>query len=106
MREREVESHLRRKVEQAGGRCEKFIPDLDNGMPDRIVMLPGGVLVWVETKKPRGGKLSEIQKLQHRRLRALGQRVEVVWTKDEADRLVEELAALPAPAPRQGPACE
>lgn len=96
MREREVEGYLRRRVEEAGGRCEKFIPDLDSGMPDRIVMLPGGILVWVETKKPKGGKVSSIQAYQHKRLRALGQRVEVVWTKEQADELVEELTSLPA----------
>lgn len=92
MREREVEAHLRRRVEQAGGRCEKFIPDLDNGMPDRIVLLPRGVLVWVETKKPKGGKVEKLQEFQHDRLRKLGQRVEVVWTKEEADKLVDDLA--------------
>ena len=96
MREREVESHLRRRVEQVGGRCEKFIPDNDAGMPDRIVMLPGGILVWVETKKPKGGRLESLQKFQHDRLRRLGQRVEVVWTKEQGDRLVDELVRLPA----------
>lgn len=98
VREREVESYLRRRVEQAGGRCEKFIPDLDSGMPDRVVMLPGGVLVWVETKKPKGGRVSKLQCVQHDRLRRLGQRVEVVWTKEQADALVAELVPAGAPA--------
>jgi len=96
MREREVEAHLRKSVERAGGRCEKFIPDNDAGMPDRIVMLPGGILVWVETKKPVGGEVSKLQLLQHSRLRRIGQRVEVVWTKEQADALVDELTRLPA----------
>jgi hypothetical protein len=96
VREREIEGYLRRRVEKVGGRCVKFIPDVDNGMPDRVVMLPGGVLLWVETKKPKGGKVSSLQREQHRRLRALGQRVEVVWTKEDADALLSELApALP-----------
>ena len=98
VREREIEGYLRRRVEQAGGRCVKFIPDVDNGMPDRVVMLPGGVLLWVETKKPKGGKVSSLQREQHRRLRALGQRVEVVWTKEDADALLSELT----PAAPQG----
>lgn len=93
VREREVEAYLRTRVEQAGGRCEKFIPDYDSGMPDRVVMLPGGVLVWAETKKPVGGRLTKLQRYQHDRLRALGQRVEVVWTKEQADQLVDELTA-------------
>ena len=89
--ENEVEGHLRRRVEKAGGLCVKFLPDFARGFPDRIVLLPGGVLVWVETKRPQGGVLSPVQKVQHVLLRRLGQRVEVVWTKDQADALIDSL---------------
>ena len=89
--ENEVEGHLRRRVEKAGGVCVKFLPDFARGFPDRIVLLPGGVLVWVETKRPQGGVLSPVQKVQHVLLRRLGQRVEVVWTKDQADALIDSL---------------
>ena len=89
--ENEVEGHLRRRVEKAGGICVKFLPDFARGFPDRIVLLPGGVLVWVETKRPQGGVLSPVQKVQHVLLRRLGQRVEVVWTKDQADALIDSL---------------
>ena len=89
--ENEVEGHLRRRVEKVGGICVKFLPDFARGFPDRIVLLPGGVLVWVETKRPQGGVLSPVQKVQHVLLRRLGQRVEVVWTKDQADDLIDSL---------------
>lgn len=89
--ENEVEGHLRRRVEEVGGVCVKFLPDFARGFPDRIVLLPGGVLVWVETKRPQGGVLSPVQKVQHVLLRRLGQRVEVVWTKDQADDLMDSL---------------
>ena len=89
--ENEVEGHLRRRVEKVGGVCVKFLPDFARGFPDRIVLLPGGVLVWVETKRPQGGVLSPVQKVQHVLLRRLGQRVEVVWTKDQADNLIASL---------------
>lgn len=89
--ENEVEGHLRRRVEKAGGLCVKFLPDFARGFPDRIVLLPSGVLVWVETKRPQGGVLSPVQKVQHVLLRRLGQRVEVVWTKDQADDLIDSL---------------
>ena len=89
--ENEVEGHLRRRVEKAGGVCVKFLPDFARGFPDRIVLLPRGVLVWVETKRPQGGVLSPVQKVQHVLLRRLGQRVEVVWTKDQADDLIDSL---------------
>ena len=89
--ENEVEGHLRRRVEKVGGICVKFLPDFARGFPDRIVLLPGGVLVWVETKRPQGGVLSPVQRVQHVLLRRLGQRVEVVWTKDQADDLIDSL---------------
>lgn len=91
--ENEVEGYLRSRVEKAGGLCVKFLPDFARGFPDRIVLLPGGVLVWVETKRPQGGVLSPVQKVQHVLLRRLGQRVEVVWTKDQADDLIDSLVS-------------
>ena len=91
--ENEVEGHLRRRVEKVGGVCVKFLPDFARGVPDRIVLLPRGVLVWVETKRPQGGVLSPAQKVQHVLLRRLGQRVEVVWTKDQADALIDSLVS-------------
>jgi hypothetical protein len=91
--ESEVESHLRVKVELVGGQCVKFIPDYKRGFPDRLVLLPGGKSVWVETKRPVGGKPSPSQLVAHEQLRRLGQRVEMVWTKEAADRLVEALAS-------------
>ena len=94
--ENEVEGHLRRRVEKVGGICVKFLPDFARGFPDRIVLLPGGVLVWVETKRPQGGVLSPVQKVQHVLLRRLGQRVEVVWTKDQADALIDSLVGTGA----------
>lgn len=42
MRERDVERYLRERVKQLGGRAYKFVSPGNNGVPDRIVMLPGG----------------------------------------------------------------
>ena len=89
--ESEVESHLRRSAESTGGLCVKFLPDYKRGWPDRILLLPAGRLVWVETKRPEGGRLSSAQLVAHEQLRRMGQRVELVWTKEAADRLVESL---------------
>lgn len=89
--ESEVEGYLRKLVERRGGVCIKFLPDYSRGFPDRILLLPGGKLTWVETKRPQGGRLSPAQKVQHVLLRRLGQRVEVVWTKEQADALVKNL---------------
>lgn len=88
--EKEVEKYLRERVEKRGGLCVKFIPDLLRGWPDRIVLLPGGVIVWVELKRPVGGKVSASQRVAHEMLRRLGQRVEIVLTKEDAAQLVDE----------------
>lgn len=91
-RERDVEGYLTRRLAGIGLACKKFIPDQDNGMPDRVVLLPDQRVLWVELKTI-GGELSELQKLRHVELQRAGHAVEVVWTKAQADRLVERLAA-------------
>lgn len=90
-RESEIERYLRRQVEARGGRCVKFNPENNRGWPDRIVLLPGGVLVWVELKRPKGGVIAPAQYVAHEDLRRLGQHVCVVRTQEEVDRLIEEI---------------
>lgn len=87
--ENSVERYLRRSVEERGGRCVKFDPGAYRGWPDRIVILPAGTLLWVETKRPSGGRVSPSQLLAHEQLRRLGQRVVVVWTREQVDALLE-----------------
>jgi hypothetical protein len=91
-REREVEGYLTGQLKsKLGLACMKFLPDNRNGMPDRLILLPGCKVLWVELKTV-GGTLSPIQKLRHEELRRLGHRVVVVWDKLQADELVEELS--------------
>ena len=82
--ESDVERRLTACVERAG------LKHGQDGWPDRIVVLPGGVLVWVELKR-QGGRVAPLQELRMRRLRELGQRVELVWSAQEAEALVERL---------------
>ena len=90
IRERDVESYLVRKLGEVGLPCIKFNPDGKVGMPDRIVLLPGGRVVWVELKTDNG-RLEEIQKLQHRKLENQGHAVAVIWSRDQVDRFVDGL---------------
>ena len=53
------------------------------GMPDLVVMLPGGQTVWIEMKAP-GGRVSPAQKDVHSRLLELGHRVIVAYSAEEA----------------------
>lgn len=74
-----------------GCECVKFIPDYKRGFPDRLIILPEERVVWVETKTI-GGKVSGSQRVAHAILRRLGHRVELVWTKEQAEELVNQLA--------------
>lgn len=90
MRERAVEKHLVEGLKRLSIPCIKFIPDSMRGMPDRIILLPDSRVLWCELKT-QGGKLEPIQEVRHRDLRQAGQQVRVVWSVEEADKLIEEI---------------
>ena len=86
MKESGVESHLFSRIRRIGGECLKFVSPGRAGVTDRIVILPGGEVVWVETKRPKGGRLSPGQVRFHMRMRELMQEVKVLYTKDAVDK--------------------
>lgn len=71
MNEKEVEQRLVAAVKAAGGWCPKFISPCTDGMPDRIILMPGGHIAFVEVKAP-GKKPRKLQIRRHVRLRHLG----------------------------------
>jgi hypothetical protein len=73
--EKDIERKLRREVKAAGGLCIKLTNPMH--IPDRLVIGPGSFLEFVETKKP-GEEPRKGQLEMHRRLRAMGHRVEVI----------------------------
>ena len=77
MREKKIEQRLMKVVRQSGGLCPKFVSPGTAGMPDRIVMLPGGQLSFVEVKAP-GKKTRCLQEKRHKQLQELGFRVFVL----------------------------
>ena len=83
-RERDIERHLRRKVEVAGGLALKFVSPGNDGVPDRIVIMPDGKVTFVELKAPRG-RLSALQRWQQDRLKRRGCAVRTIWTKEQVD---------------------
>lgn len=90
MQEKGVESRLRDEVKKIGGKAYKLSAAVDAGMPDRLVCLPGGRVVFVETKRPKGGRLSTMQKYQHRILRQMGFDVRVINTTELVGEFIEE----------------
>ena len=77
MLEREIEKNLVDGVRNLGGRAYKFVSPGNDGVPDRIVVLPQRAPKFIELKTEYG-RLSNLQKVQIRRLRNLGQDVRVL----------------------------
>ena len=83
MREKVIEQQLVEAVKNAGGMCPKFVSPGFDGMPDRIVLLPGSKAAFVEVKSP-GKKPRPLQVKRHDQLRRLGFQVYVL---DRADQI-------------------
>ena len=90
MLERDIEKALIRKVKSLGGMCEKYTSPSRRSVPDRLVSLPGGRIIFVELKAP-GKKPTENQKRDHEKRRALGCKVMVIDCLEEVDAFPVDL---------------
>jgi hypothetical protein len=88
MRESKVETHLRRRWKAIGGEVRKLTWLCRRGAPDRLLMLPGGRLWFVELKAP-GKTAEDHQAREHARLWAMGQKVLVLDTIEAVDQFVD-----------------
>jgi hypothetical protein len=87
-KEDSVEEELVRRVRALGGRCEKMRMQGKRGFPDRLVILPGGRIHLVETKRPVGGVLSPHQISLHAIYKTLGVEVAICRNSADIDRLL------------------
>lgn len=90
MLERDIEKVLVDEVKKLGGRAYKWVSPGNDGVPDRIVILPGTRPVFVELKTETG-RLSALQKVQIDRLGNLGQRVEIIYGVNGVSRFFQDL---------------
>jgi len=88
MRETVIEAYLRDHVKAAGGKAYKFISPGNNGVPDRLVVIPGRPDFFVETKAS-GKKSTPLQLAEQARLIRMGRTVySEVDSKDKVDALL------------------
>lgn len=92
MREKTIEQNFREEVKNAGGLALKFTSPGWDGMPDRLALLPGGRMAFVEVKAP-GKKPRPLQLARHRTLRQLGFRVYVLDDKEQIGGIIDEIRA-------------
>ena len=93
IRESAIEAYLVRRVKQAGGVAYKWVSPGQIGVPDRIVMMPGGWIAFVELKAT-GGIVNAMQARQHVKLMKLGMRVLVIDSMAGVDKFVDRMPAL------------
>lgn len=90
MNEKFIEHHLTVMVKAKGGIAPKFVSPSFAGMPDRLVLLPGGVFAFAELKAP-GMKPRALQVARHEMLRRLGFRVYVIDGIEQIGEMLNEL---------------
>ena len=86
--EKDVERMLVKGMEKLGGKCYKWVSPNQNGVPDRIVLLPKGVVIFVELKDYKG-KISQVQKIQQKIIQNLGFQVYVLNSKERVSEFVK-----------------
>lgn len=89
--EKEIEAKLRKAVGKRGGWCLKWVCPGWRGVPDRIVLLPGARIVFVETKRPKGGRYSAMQDKWRDWLTELGFPYWRIKDREELQRFLAEI---------------
>lgn len=92
MREKAIEQKFREAVKAVGGVAVKFTSPGFDGMPDRLALLPGGRMAFVEVKTP-GKKPRPLQAARHRMLRRLGFKVYVLDNEGQIGGIIDEIQA-------------
>lgn len=88
--EKVIERKLVEAVKANGGMCIKLLCDNLLGLPDRMVLMPYGKIVFTELKTT-GQKPRRIQLFMHKKLRSLGFRVEIIDTTEEVNNFINSI---------------
>jgi len=89
--EKFIEQKLVTAVKTKGGIAPKFVSPSFAGMPDRLILMPGGMMAFAELKAP-GMKPRPLQVARHEMLRRLGFRVYVIDGIEQIGGILDELA--------------
>lgn len=91
MNEKFLEQKLMKRVATKGGWALKLVCPGNSGVPDRLVLMPGGIAAFVEVKAP-GEKPRALQLVQIRKLKQLGFPVFVLDEADQIETILEEVS--------------
>lgn len=96
MREKEVEQKFGQAVKKAGGRALKFTSPALAGVPDRLILMPGGRAAFAEIKAP-GKKPRPLQQRRIQQLAELGFTTYVIDHPNQIPGVISEIHATPIP---------
>lgn len=90
--EKSIENVLREEVERQGGMCLKWTCPGHRGVPDRMILFPGGIIAFVELKRP-GAKVKAggLQEWWREKIQSFGFRCYEVSTTEQAKSIVSFL---------------
>lgn len=90
MLEKEIEKKFRKEIELRNGLCWKFESPSQRGVPDRLIIVPDGRVIFAELKTP-SGRLSPVQKYVLGELRKRRVDARVLRGLEETERFVREV---------------
>jgi hypothetical protein len=90
VKEKAIEKYLRDEINNLGGKCYKITSSSTNGMTDRLCLVMKQVW-FVETKRPKNGRLSKIQEVVGQEIKDCTPNYAVAWTKTDVDKLIRKI---------------
>lgn len=88
--ESEIEAYVKKEIESRGGLFFKFTSPGQTGVPDRIIVMPGGRVFFVEFKTS-SGRITKVQAYQLDRLIDLGAEASVIQGMEGAKEWIHDL---------------
>ncbi len=90
IKERDVERYFKAQLERRGALVFKFVSPGQAGVPDRVVLLPGGRVVFAEMKAP-GEKPRPLQRAVFSRMARAGHPVYIIDSREAVKKFMEEV---------------
>ena len=90
--EKSIERYLTDCVAGLGGLALKYYNANQTGYPDRLCLLPNGIVFWVELKS-KNKKPTKMQLYRQKVLRDLGQNVFVCDSLEDVDQVLEYMCS-------------
>jgi hypothetical protein len=85
-----IETYLRDEINNLDGKCYKITSTSTNGIPDRLCLVMGQIW-FVETKRPKNGRLSKIQEVIGQEIKECTPNYAVAWDKSDVDKLIRKI---------------